>query len=162
MRTRFAAVLTAFVLMTTTACGTDVPAGLADKVEAGCPGLLKPEPLAVITKDLVVSEVNGVDADGCQVFVSTGRKALSVGIVAYPSPEESERLTPMLCTDGKLDVETKACTAGTVEGQTYSLHAVAGRWNVRVAVFEIPATDEVKDAVQQIVEDLRNSDKTRG
>ena len=162
MRTRFAAALTAFMLMAVAACGTDVPAGLADKVKLGCPDLLKPEPLAVITKGFVVSEVNSVETNGCHVFVSTGRKALSVGIVAYVSPEESERLTPMLCTDGKLDAETKACTAGTVDGETYSLHAVAGRWNVRVSVFEVPVTDEVKDAVQQIVEDLRSSDKTRG
>ncbi|MDX8149513.1 hypothetical protein SK854_45840 [Lentzea sp. BCCO 10_0061] len=162
MRTRFAAALTAFMLMAVAACGTDVPAGLADKVKSGCPDLLKPEPLAVITKGFVVSEVNSVETNGCQVFVSTGRKALNVGIVAYASAEESERLTPMLCTDGKLDAETKACTAGTVDGETYSLHAVAGRWNVRVSVFEVPVTDEVKDAVQQIVEDLRSSDKTRG
>ncbi|WP_439655961.1 hypothetical protein ACSHWB_26395 [Lentzea sp. HUAS TT2] len=85
-----------------------------------------------------------------------------MGTVAYASAEESERLTPMLCTGGRLDVETKACTTGAVDGETYSLHAVAGRWNVRAAVFEVSVTDEVKDAVQQIVEDLRSSDKTRG
>jgi hypothetical protein len=126
------------------------------------PGLLKPEPLAVITKGFVVSEVNAVETNGCHVFVSTGRKALSVGIVAYPSPEESERLTPMLCTSGELDAGTKACTVHTGDVKSYSPHAVAGWWNVRVAVFEIPVTDEVKDAVQQIVEDLRNFGKTRG
>ncbi|MFI6095121.1 hypothetical protein ACIA8G_06205 [Lentzea sp. NPDC051213] len=43
----------------------------------------------------------------------------------------------MLCTGGKLDAETKACTAGTVDDKTYSLHAVAGRWNVRVSVSEV-------------------------
>ncbi|WP_143086991.1 hypothetical protein [Lentzea flaviverrucosa] len=144
------------------ACGTDVPAGLADKVKSGCPDLLRPEPLAVITKGFVVSEVNSPETNGCHVFVSTGRKALSMGLVAYSSPEESERLTPMLCTGGELDAETKACTAGTVDDETYSLHAVAGRWSVGVSVFEIPVTDEVKGAVQQIVEDLRSSEKTRG
>ena len=46
-------------------------------------------------------------------------------------------------------------TAGTGDGETYSLHAVAGRWNVRVSVFEVPVSDDVKDAVQQIVEDLQ-------
>ena len=148
--------------MTMSACGTDVPAGLADKVQAGCPGLLKPEPLAVITKGFVVSEVSSPETNGCHVFVSTGRKALSMGLGAYASPEESERLTPMLCASGKLDAETKACTADAVDDEEYSLHAVAGRWNVRVSVTGVPVTDEVKDAVQQIVEDLRNSDKTRG
>lgn len=161
VRTRFAAALTAFLLMSMAACGTDVPAGLADKVKSGCPDLLKPEPLAIITKGFEVSEVNLVEANGCHVFVSTGRQALSMGLVAYSSPEESERLTPMLCASGELDAETKACTAGTADDKTYSLHAVAGRWNVRVSVFEVPVTDEVKGAVQQIVEDLRSSDKTR-
>lgn len=33
---------------------------------------------------------------------------------------------------------------------------------MRVSVFEVPVTDEVKDAVQQMVEDLRSSEKTRG
>jgi len=36
------------------------------------------------------------------------------------------------------------------------------KWSVRVSVFEVPVNDDVKEAVQQIVEDLRNSDKTRG
>ncbi|MDX3663745.1 hypothetical protein PV646_41230 [Streptomyces sp. ID05-26A] len=75
--------------------------------------------------------MNSVETNGRHVFVSSGGKALSVGIVAYASEEVSERLPPMLCTGGKLDVETKAGAAGTVEDQTYSLHAVAGRRNVR-------------------------------
>jgi hypothetical protein len=88
------------------ACGTDVPAGLADKVKSGCPDLLKPEPLAVIAKGFEVSQVNSVGANGCQVFVSTGRQVLTVGLVAYSSPEESARLTPMLCGSGQLDANT--------------------------------------------------------
>ncbi|MET9230012.1 hypothetical protein [Lentzea sp. NPDC003310] len=160
MRTTFVGAVAALVLMTTAACGTDVPDGLAEKIESNCPGLLKPEPVAVITEGYVVSEVNLVEVDGCHVFVTTGKKAISVGIVAYPSPEESERLTPMLCTSGVLDAKTKSCEAGAPDGEL-SVHAVAGKWNVRVHVYEVPVTDEVRDAVQQIVEDLRNSDKTK-
>ncbi|WP_394618038.1 hypothetical protein JNUCC0626_02730 [Lentzea sp. JNUCC 0626] len=161
MRTRFAAALTAFVLMTTAACGTDVPAGLAEKVESGCPGLLKPETLAVITKGFVVSEVNLVDTNGCQVFVSTGRQVLNVGIVAYSSPEESERLTPMLCESGVLDAKTKSC-ADDKSGGGYTVRATAGKWSIGASVYEIPVNDDVKDAMLQVVEDLRDSDKTRG
>lgn len=161
MRTRFAAALTAFVLMTVAACGTDVPAGLADKVKSGCPDLLKPEPLAVIAKGFEVSEVKSVEANGCQAFVSTGRQVLNVGLVAYSSPEESERLTPMLCRDGKLDASTKSC-ADDEPGGGLTVHAVAGKWRVVVSVYEVPVNDDVNAAVRQIVEDLRSSDKTRG
>ncbi|MGW4211347.1 hypothetical protein ACWEIJ_25365 [Lentzea sp. NPDC004789] len=161
MRTRFAAALTALVLMTMTACGTDVPAGLADKVKSGCPDLLKPEPLAVITKGFEVSQVNAVGTNGCQVFVSTGRQVLNVGLVAYSSPEESARLTPMLCGSGKLDAKTKSCEGDAPSGGL-TVHAAAGRWSAVVSVSEVPVNDDVKAAVQQIVEDLGNSDKTRG
>ncbi|WP_330277852.1 hypothetical protein OG205_20560 [Lentzea sp. NBC_00516] len=159
MRIRFVGTLAAVALVA--ACGTDVPAGLADKVESGCPGPLKPEPLAVITKGFEVSEVNSAEANSCQVFVSTGKKVLSLGLVAYASQEESERLTPMLCTSGVLDSETKSCEAGQSGDGELSVHAVAGRWNVRVHVYELPSNDEIKEAVQQIIEDLRSSDKTR-
>lgn len=159
MRIRFAAVLAALTFVA--ACGTDVPAGLADKVESGCPGLLRPEPLAVITEGFEVSQVDSEAADSCQVFVSTGQKVLSLGLVAYTSQEESERLTPMLCASGVLDSKTKSCEAGQPGDGGLSVHAVAGRWNVRVSVYEVPVNDEIKEAVQQIVEDLRNSDKTK-
>lgn len=144
-----------------TACGADVPSGLAEKVESGCPGLLKPEPVAVITKGFQVSKVSSEEADSCQVFVSTGQKVLGLGLVAYASQEEAERLTPMLCTSGVLDSKTKSCEAGQPGEGGLSVHAVAGRWNVRVSVYEVPVNDEIKEAVQQIVEDLRNSDKTK-
>ncbi|GLY46763.1 hypothetical protein [Lentzea sp. NBRC 102530] len=147
--------------MTTTACGTDVPAGLADKVESGCPGLLKPEPLAVITKGFVVSEVNTVDVNGCQVFVSTGRQVLNVGLVAYASPEESERLTPMLCESGELDANTKSCAEDKADGG-YTVRATAGKWSIVASVYEVPVNDEVKAAMLQVVEDLRASGKTSG
>jgi hypothetical protein len=160
VRTGFAAALTAFVLMTVAACGTDVPAGLADKVKSGCPDLLKPEPLAVITKGFEVSEVSSGEANGCRVFVSTGRQVLNVGLVAYPSPEESERLTPMLCRSGKLDANTKSC-ADDEPGGRHTVRAAAGKWSVVVSVYEVPVNDDVKEAVQQIVEDLRSSGKTR-
>ncbi|MFD4669956.1 hypothetical protein ACFWNN_09485 [Lentzea sp. NPDC058450] len=156
---RLAGALAALAFVT--ACGTDVPSGLAEKIEAGCPGLLKPEPVAVITQGLQVSEVNSEVPDSCQVFVSTGKKVLGLGLVAYASEEESERLTPMLCTSGVLDAKTKSCEAGPPGEGGLSVHAVAGRWNVRISVSEVPIDDEIKAAVQQIVEDLRNSDRTR-
>ncbi|SDF43819.1 hypothetical protein SAMN05216553_101640 [Lentzea fradiae] len=143
------------------ACGPDVPAGLADKVESACPGLLKAEPLAVITKGLTVSQVESAGPDGCRVFVSTGQMVLSLGLVAYPSQEESERLTPMLCASGTLDPETRSCEAGQPDSKELSVHAVAGRWNVRVHVYEVPVDDEIKAAVQRIIEDLRSSDKVK-
>jgi hypothetical protein len=158
VRIRLAAVVTALAFVA--ACGTDVPAGLADKVESGCPGLLKPEPLAIITKGFEVSQVSSEGADSCEVFVSTGKKVLTLGLVAYASQEESERLTPMLCTSGVLDPQTKSCEAGQPGDGALSVHAVAGRWNVRVYVYEVPANDGIMEAVQQIIEDLRSSDKT--
>lgn len=161
MRLRLAAALTAFVLMTMTACGTDVPAGLADKVKSGCPDLLRPEPLAVITKGFEVSQVDSVEANGCVVFVSTGRQVLTMGLVAYSGPEESERLTPMLCRSGQLDAKTKSCMDAEPSGGL-SVRAVAGKWSIGVSVYEVPVDDDVEEAVQQIVEDLRSSDKTRG
>ncbi|WP_330276230.1 hypothetical protein OG205_11710 [Lentzea sp. NBC_00516] len=100
-------------------------------------------------------------ATACDHVVSTGKQVLSLGIVAYASQEESERLTPMLCASGVLDSATKSCEAGQPGDEGLSVHAVAGRWNVRVHVYELPVNDEIKEAVQQIVEDLRNSDKTR-
>jgi hypothetical protein len=89
VRSRFAAALTVFVLMTMTACGTDVPAGLADEVKSGCPELLKPEPLAVITKGFEVSQVNSVEVNGCQVFVSTGRQCSTWG--SWPTRARKSR-----------------------------------------------------------------------
>ncbi len=41
------------------------------------------------------------------------------------------------------------------------MHGVAGRWEVRIKVYEIPVNDEVKGAVHQLLEDLRNSSKTK-
>ena len=41
------------------------------------------------------------------------------------------------------------------------MHAVAGRWNVRISVYGVAVNDEIKGAVQQIVEDLRNFDRTK-
>lgn len=153
--------MVALVLATAAACGTDVPAGLAAKVESGCPGLLKPEPLAVITEGFVVSQVVSEVADSCKVSVSDGREVLSLGLVAYASQEESERLTPMLCTSGALDPGTKSCKASEPSGGGLSVHAVAGRWNVRVSVRGIPVNGDGEKAVQQIIENLRNSDRTK-
>ncbi|MGI5498981.1 hypothetical protein [Lentzea sp. CA-135723] len=159
MRTKLAAALAALALVT--ACGTDVPAGLAAKIESGCPGLLKPEPVAVITEGFQVSQVGSAEPDSCEVFVSTGKKVLALGLLAHASQEESERLTPMLCTSGVLDAKTRSCEATPPGEGGLSVHAVAGRWNVRVQVSEVQIDDEIKAAVQQIVEDLRSSDKTR-
>jgi hypothetical protein len=86
---------------------------------------------------------------------------LNVGLVAYSSPEESERLTPMLCRDVKLDASTTSCTDDE-PGGGLTVRAAVGKWSVVVSVHEVPVNDDVKAAVRQIVEDIRTSDKTRG
>ncbi|MDT7786398.1 MAG: hypothetical protein QOF58_4817 [Pseudonocardiales bacterium] len=160
MKIAFASAFAAFVLMNLAACGTDVPAGLADKVNSGCPGLLKPEPVAVITKGHEVSQVASEVAGSCKVSVRDGRDVLSVGVVEYQSPEQAEDLVPKLCPSGVLEAD-KWCTASSPGSETYEVHGVAGRREVRVKVYELPVNDEVKDAVRQIITDLRNSDKTK-
>ena len=50
MKIAFLRVSVVFALMAIAACGADVPAGLADKVESACPDLLRPGPVAVITQ----------------------------------------------------------------------------------------------------------------
>jgi hypothetical protein len=67
----------------------------------------------------------------------------------------------MLCRSGKLDANTKSC-ADDEPGGRLTVHAAIGKWSVVVSVYEVPVNDDVKEAVQQIVEDLRRSDKTRG
>ena len=84
-----------------------------------------------------------------------------MGLVAYSSPEESKRLAPMLCRDGKLDASTKSC-ADDEPGGGLTVHAAVGKWSVVVSAYEVPVDDDVKAAERQIVEDLRNSDKTPG
>lgn len=160
MRIKFVSA-SAALLMTVVACGVDVPAGLANKVNSGCPDLLKPEPVAVITQGLEVSQVVSEVADSCKVFVRDGRQVLLVSLVAYASPEEAERLTPILCARGVLDEPDKSCTVSSADSGKFAVHGVAGRWEVRVAVYEIPVNDEAKEAVHQILKDLRSSSKTK-
>ncbi len=161
MKTTLASALGALVLMTIAACGVDVPAGLVDKVNSGCPDLLKPEPLAVITQGFEVSQVVSNVADSCKVSVrEAGRDVLLVSLIAHPDQEAAERLTGGLCLSGGLDAD-KSCTASEAGSGTFSVHGVAGRWEVRIAVYEIPVNDEAKKAVHQILEDLRSSDRTK-
>lgn len=149
--------------MSIAACGVDVPAGLADKVNSDCPGLVKPEPVAVITQGFEVSWVESKVEDhgeSCKVSIRDGRDVLLVSLVAYPSPEMAEQYTAMLCPAGKLDESDKSCTASEADSGKFAVHGVAGRWEVRVAVYEISVNDEAKDAVFQILKDLRTSKKT--
>lgn len=67
----------------------------------------------------------------------------------------------MLCTSGALDPGTRSCKASQPGSGGISVHAVAGRWNVRVSVHEILVDGDGEEAVQQIIEDLRNSDRTK-
>lgn len=146
--------------MTMAACGVDVPAGLADKVNSGCPDLVKPEPVAVITQGLEVSQVASKVADSCMVSVRDGRDVLLVSLIGHASREVAEQLTAGLCPNGVLDGSDKSCVAGAADSGAFAVHGVAGRWEVRIKVYEIPVNDEVKDAVYQILKDLRSSKKT--
>jgi hypothetical protein len=161
MRSTSAGAFSILVLVAAAACGVDVPAGLAEKVNSGCPDLVRPEPVAVITRGFEVSRVVSEVADSCKVSVRDGRDVLLVSLVAYANPEEAERLTPMLCPSGALDEPDKSCTASSVDGGTFAVHGVAGRWEVRIAVYEIPVNDEAKEAVHQILRDLKDSNKTK-
>jgi hypothetical protein len=161
MKNTFASASAVLTLMTVASCGVDVPAGLADKVNSGCPDLVKPEPVAVITQGLEVSQVASEVAGSCKVSVRDGRDVLLVSLITHPTREVAEQLTAGLCPSGVLDEPDKSCTASTADSGKYAVHGVAGRWEVRIAVFEIPVNDEAKDAVHQILDDLRNSNKTK-
>ncbi|NKE58348.1 hypothetical protein FXN61_16560 [Lentzea sp. PSKA42] len=86
---------------------------------------------------------------------------LLVSLIAHPSQEVAEKLTAGLCPSGVLDEADKSCTASTADSGKFAVHGVAGRWEVRIAVYEIPVNDEAKDAVHQILKDLRSSSKTK-
>ncbi|MFI6100257.1 hypothetical protein ACIA8G_32325 [Lentzea sp. NPDC051213] len=161
MKITFASVAAVLALMTIAACGVDVPAGLADKINSGCPGLVRPDPLAVITQGFEVSWVESEAGQSCKVWIRDGRDVLLVSLIAYPSKEEAERLTPMLCPRGVLDGSDKSCIASSADSRRFAVHGLAGRWEVRIAVKEIPVNVEAKDAVYQILKDLRSSDKTK-
>ncbi|MCP2250959.1 hypothetical protein [Lentzea aerocolonigenes] len=161
MKITLASAVAALALMAVAGCGVDVPAGLEDKVNSGCPGLVKPEPVAIITRGLEVSQVDGGIADSCKVSVRDGREVLLVSLVGHPSQEVAERLTGGLCPSGVLDEPDKSCTASEADSGAFAVHGVAGRWEVRIKVYEIPVNDEVKGAVHQLLEDLRNSSKTK-
>ncbi len=161
MKISFASASALLALMIVAACGVDVPAGLEDKVNAGCPDLVKPEPVAVITQGFEVSQVASEVADSCMVSVRDGRDVLLVSVIAHSSQEVAEQLTAGLCPSGVLDESDKSCTASSADSGTFAVHGVAGRWEVRITVYEIPVNDEAKDAVHQIFKDLRSSNKTK-
>lgn len=164
MKIRFASALAVLVLMAIAACGVDVPAGLADKVNSSCPDLVKPEPVAVITQGFEVSWVESKVEDhgeSCKVSLRGGRDVLLVSLVRHPSQEVAERLTAGLCPSGVSDEPDKSCTVSSADSGAFAVHGVAGRWEVRIKVYEIPVNDEAKDAVHQILKDLRSSSKTK-
>lgn len=157
MRIGFAAAL---VFVSVAACGVDVPAGLADKLKA-CPGMVKPEPVAVITEGHEVTEVKLERDAMCIVKTQGDRTVLDIGLIGYPSHELAEQNTAMLCQGREWDGADKSCAVAPPDGGRLIVHGVAGRWEARVAVYEVPINDEVKDAAYQILKDLRNSDKTK-
>jgi len=161
MKPAFASVPMALVLMTVAACGGDVPAGLVDKIRSGCPDLIKPEPVAVITEGFEVAQVTQERGDTCTISVQDGRQVLFVGLIGYPSQEMAEQHTAMACPGGKWDRSDKSCVVAPVDGKRLTVRGVAGRWEVKISVSEVPLNDEVRDAAYQILKDLRSSDKTR-
>lgn len=112
--------------MATAACGVDVPVGLADKVNSGCPDMMKPEPVAVITRGFVVSQVESEVADNFMVSLQDGCDVLLVSLIAHPSQEVAKRLTGMFCPSGVLDESGKSCTAFEADSGKFALHGVAG------------------------------------
>src|SRR5688500_11535728 len=122
MKIAFASASAVLALLAVGACGVDVPAGLADKVNSGCPDLLKPEPVAVITLGFEVSQIASEVADSCTVSIRDGRDVLLVSLIAHPSQEVAEQQSAMLCPSGSLDEPDKSCTASTADSGTFAVH----------------------------------------
>ncbi|SES44750.1 hypothetical protein [Lentzea albida] len=160
MRNRIAGAV-ALVLVAVGGCGADVPDGLAQKVAADCPGLVEPEPLAVVTQGFVVSQISSEAGQACKVWINDGREVLLVSLIAHASEQEAVQRTAGLCDDMALDEPDKSCAAAVSGNETYALHGVAGRWEARITVYEILVGDDAKDAVHQMLEDLRKSEKTK-
>lgn len=177
MKTAFVSVAAALVLMAIAACTNvdtsagapvdktspvDVPTGLSDKVKSGCPDLIKPEPVAVITKGFEVAEVvRGPVDDICTVSVQGGRRVLLVGLIGYPSRELAEQYVDMQCPGDKFEGLDRSCKVKSRDGKSLQVHGVAGRWEVKISVSEVSINDQVEDAAVQVLEDLRQSDKTK-
>ncbi|KOV82306.1 hypothetical protein [Nocardia sp. NRRL S-836] len=139
----------------------EVPAGLSDKVGSGCPDLIKPEPVAVITKGFEVVEVaRGAAADSCTVSVRGGREVLFVGLIGYPGKELAEQYVDMQCPGDGFEGADQSCKIAARDGKGLRVHGVAGRWEVKISVSEVPMSDEVEGAAVQILNDLRSSKKT--
>ncbi|GLZ34644.1 hypothetical protein Lesp02_68310 [Lentzea sp. NBRC 105346] len=156
---KFRSVATLAVVLMSAGCGVNVPAGLEDKLKA-CPDMLKPEPVAVITKGLEVTEAKLERDTRCSVKVQGDRTVLDIGLIAYPSPELAKQNTGALCRGSELD-SNQSCEVTSPGGGRFIVHATAGRWEVRVAVYEVEISDDVKDAARQILKNLRSSSKTK-
>lgn len=147
MKTALARATAALALMTIAACSSvdtpadeaspgDVPAELADKVKSGCPDLIKPEPVAIITRGFEVAEVaRGPVNDICTVSVQDGRQVLSVGLIGYPSKELAEQYVDMQCPGNGFEGPDQSCKVTTRDGENFKVHGVAGRWEVKISVF---------------------------
>ena len=141
-----------------------MPTGLANKVKSDFPDFVKPEPVAVITEGFEVScgESKVEDlGESCKVSIRDGRDGLLVSLIGHPSEEVAEQLTAGLCPSGVLDESDKSCTVSETDSGAFAVHGVAGRWEVRIKVYEIPVNDKAKDAVHQLLKDLRSSSKTK-
>lgn len=79
------------------------------------------------------------------------------GIVFAGALSADGTVVPRDSFDEKLS--GKSCTASEAGSGKFAVHSVAGRWEVRIAVYEIPVNDEATDAVFQILEDLGGSKK---
>lgn len=149
------------VLAVSAACGVDKSVRLEERVTAGCPGLVKPGSVATITKDFEVSQVVLERDSICTVSLQDGRKALFIGLIGYPNEELAEQQTVMQCPGVRFDGPDKSCSIASRDGGKFRVNGVAGRFEVKVAVGEVPVNDEVKGAAYQILTDLRSSDGTK-
>lgn len=142
------------LILTTAACGVDVPPGLADKLPSECDGMVKPEPVAIITEDLEVADVTGdwpVNRlnNKCSVMVKDGndtREVLTVLLSFRGTAEIAESGMPNKCGEKQPGmVETTPGPEGacglirTEGGGEFIVRGVAGRYGAWVMVKGIPA-----------------------
>ena len=71
--------------------------------------MVAPEPVAVITEGLEVTDVS-LDRDTmCAVKVEGGRTVLDIGLIAYPGEQLAVRQAGMMCRGGEFSGPDKSC-----------------------------------------------------
>ncbi|GLZ34639.1 hypothetical protein Lesp02_68260 [Lentzea sp. NBRC 105346] len=149
-------VVLAIVIFAVTACGADVPAGLADKLKA-CPADIPIDQVATITKGLEVTEAKSDRDDRCVLVTSEGREVLDIWLMpAVEDVSNLHHLLDMLCDRGpKVDGPEHSC--GKPDGdQVFTVHGAVGNRSVRIGVKNISITEEIRRAAFGILERMRD------